>query len=75
MDEMEEAAALEYVEDALAERAAVKGAIASAKRFRQKLEAAGISYSELLDLIKERHALDATAENILMGMERGEVWA
>ena len=75
MDEMEEAAALEYAEDALAERAAVKEAIASAKRFRQKLEAAGISYSELLDLIKERHALDATAESILIGMERGEVWA
>jgi hypothetical protein len=60
-------------EDCQKEQDAVKAATERAKVFRDKLDAAGISYSTLLNLEKEREALDGMTHNILMGLERGEV--
>lgn len=61
-------------EDAAKEREAVQAAAERAKQFRDKLEAVGISYMDLLKLEILRADLGDLAHNILMGYERGEGW-
>ena len=60
-------------ERAAKEEAAIKAATERAKRFREKLEAAGISFNTLLELQAAYDAdMDSMAHNILLGYERGE---
>lgn len=59
-------------ENAAKEQAAVQAATVAAKAFRDKLEAAGISYKKLLELEAERESLSGIAHNILLGWECGE---
>lgn len=59
-------------ETAAKDQAALRAATAEAKAFREKLEAAGISYQKLLGLEAERANLSSIAHNILVGLERGE---
>lgn len=55
------------------EEAAIKAATERAKRFRDKLEAAGISFNTLLDLQAAYDAgMDGLAHSILLGWENGE---
>ena len=55
------------------EQAAVRAATERAKRFRDRLEAAGISFNTMLDLQAAYDAdMDSLARNILLGYERGE---
>lgn len=54
-----------------AEEAAIKAATERAKAFRDKLEAAGISYMTLLDLIERQQDIGDMAHNILVGWETG----
>lgn len=61
-------------EDAEKEREAVRAATERAKQFRDKLEAVGISYMDLLELEALRDNLGNLAHNILLGYERGEGW-
>ncbi|MEG2703317.1 MAG: hypothetical protein RSA65_11910 [Clostridia bacterium] len=68
-DAMKAAQAAENMER---ERAMIANATKAAKEFRGKLEAAGISYTTLLDLSAENQELDSMVRNILMGLERGE---
>lgn len=59
-------------ENAEKEQAAIRAATVEAKAFRDKLEAAGISYNKLLELEAERANLPSIAHNILVGWENGE---
>lgn len=60
-------------ESATREQEAVRAATERAKRFRDKLAAAGISYTTLLDLRAAHDELvDGAAHNILIEWERGE---
>lgn len=59
-------------EDIEKERRAVAAATEQAKAFRDKLEATGISYHELLALEQAHEDLGDMAHNILIGYERGE---
>ena len=54
------------------DRAEITAAVKSAKAFRDKLEAAGISYHELLALEQAHEDLGNMAHNILLGWENGE---
>ena len=54
------------------DRAEIAAAVKSAKAFRDKLEAAGISYHELLALEQAHEDLGNMAHNILLGWENGE---
>ena len=54
------------------ERRAVAAATEQAKAFRDKLEAAGISYHELMALEQAHEDLGNMAHNILLGWENGE---
>lgn len=53
------------------EEAAIQAATDQAKAFRDKLEADGISYLHLLELMDGQMALDHIAHNILVGWETG----
>ena len=59
-------------EDMEKERRAVAAATEQAKAFRDKLEADGISYHELLALEQAHEDLGDMAHNILLGWENGE---
>ncbi len=59
-------------EDMEKERRAVAAATEQAKAFRDKLEATGISYHELLALEQAHEDLGNMAHNILLGWENGE---
>lgn len=59
-------------EDMEKERRAVAAATEQAKAFRDKLEAAGISYHELLALEQAHEDMGNMAHNILLGWENGE---
>lgn len=59
-------------EDIEKERRAVAAATEQAKASRDKLEAAGISYHELLALEEARRDMNDLAHNILLGWENGE---
>ncbi len=59
-------------EDMEKERRAVAAATEQAKAFRDKLEATGISYHELLALEQAHEDLGDMAHNILLGWENGE---
>lgn len=59
-------------EDAEKERRAVAEATEQAKNFRGRLEAAGISFGELLELEDAMDDLSLMARNILLGWENGE---
>lgn len=59
-------------EDIEKERRAVAAATEQAKAFRDKLEAAGISYHELMALEQAHEDLGNMAHNILLGWENGE---
>ena len=61
-------------EDAAKERTAIRRSIEEAKRFREELEKAGISYRTLLHLTALQQEMDGLAYNILLGFERGEGW-
>lgn len=61
-------------EDAAREQEAIRADTERAKKFRTRLEAAGISYMELLELEALRANLGGLAHNILIGYERGEGW-
>lgn len=54
------------------DRAEIAAAVKSAKAFRDKLEAAGISYHELMALEQAHEDLGNMAHNILLGWENGE---
>lgn len=54
------------------DRAEITAAVKSAKAFRDKLEAAGISYHELMALEQAHEDLGNMAHNILLGWENGE---
>lgn len=56
------------------DRAEIVAAVKVAKAFRDKLEATGISYHELLALEQAHEDLGDMAHNILIGYERGEGW-
>lgn len=56
------------------ERDAVCAAVMSAKSFRAKLEAAGLSYAEFLLLEDASRELGDIAHDFLSGWERGECW-
>lgn len=58
-------------EDAATEAAAVKAATERAKKFRDKLDAAGISYLALLDFMEQQESIGDIAHNILVGWETG----
>ena len=59
-------------EDMEKERRAVAAATERAKAFRDKLEAAGISYHKLLALEEARRDMNDLAHRILLGWENGE---
>ena len=59
-------------EDIEKERRAVAAATEQAKAFRDMLEAAGISYHELMALEQAHEDLGNMAHNILLGWENGE---
>jgi len=59
-------------EDMEKERRAVAAATEQAKAFRDKLEATGISYHELLALEEARRDMNDLAHHILLGWENGE---
>ena len=69
MDERSTAISTAEVADDGAEIAA---AVKAAKAFRDKLEATGISYHELLALEQAHEDLGNMAHNILLGWENGE---
>lgn len=54
------------------DRAEITAAVKAAKAFRDKLEAAGISYHELMALEQAHEDLGNMAHNILLGWENGE---
>ena len=54
------------------DRTEIAAAVKSAKAFRDKLEAAGISYHELMALEQAHEDLGNMAHNILLGWENGE---
>lgn len=54
------------------DREEIAAAVKSAKAFRDKLEAAGISYHELMALEQAHEDLGNMAHNILLGWENGE---
>ena len=54
------------------DRAEIAAAVKAAKAFRDKLEAAGISYHKLLALEQAHEDLGNMAHNILLGWENGE---
>ena len=56
------------------DRAEIAAAVKVAKAFRDKLEATGISYHELLALEQAHEDLGDMAHNVLIGYERGEGW-
>lgn len=61
-------------EDDAKEQEAIRAAAERAKKFHTRLEAAGISYMDLLELEVLRADLGGLAHNILIGYERGEGW-
>lgn len=69
---LEERKARYAAEDMEKERRAVAAATEQAKAFRDKLEAAGISYHKLLALEQAHEDLGDMAHNILLGWENGE---
>lgn len=54
------------------DRAEITAAVKAAKAFRDKLEAAGISYHKLLTLEEARRDMNDLAHHILLGWENGE---
>lgn len=56
------------------EQDAVRAAVMSAKSFRAKLEATGLSYAEFLLLEDASRELGDIAHDFLSGWERGECW-
>ena len=69
MDERSTAISAAEVAD---DRAEIAAAVKAAKAFRDKLEATGISYHELLALEQAHEDLGNMAHNILLGWENGE---
>lgn len=69
---LEERKARYAAEDAEKERRAVAEATEQAKNFRDRLEAAGISFEKLLELEDALDDLSLMARNILLGWENGE---
>lgn len=69
---LEERKARYAAEDAEKERRAVAEATEQAKNFRDRLEAAGISFEKLLELEDALDDLSLIARNILLGWENGE---
>ena len=51
-----------------------ENAKSKAKAFREHLEAAGVSYTTLLDLMELQEDMSDLAHNILLGYEHGEDW-
>ena len=64
--------AISAAEDAEKERRAVAEATEQAKNFRDRLEAAGISFEKLLEFEDALDDLSLMARNILLGWENGE---
>lgn len=56
------------------ERRVIRRSTEAAKEFRKHLEAAGISYTTLLELEALRGNLGDLAHNFLLAYERGEGW-
>lgn len=56
------------------ERAAIQKATERAKCLRDRLEAVGVSYPDLLELEALRAGLDEMGHNILLAYYRGEGW-
>ena len=69
MDDRSKAISAAEVAD---DRAEIAAAVKVAKAFRGRLEAAGISFGELLELEDAMDDLSLMARNILLGWENGE---
>lgn len=61
-------------EDEARKQAVIRASAGAAKKFRARLEAAGITYMDLLELEALRANLGEYAHNMLIGYERGEGW-
>jgi len=73
-DPVDEQEIILAAEDAAKEAAAVRAATEQAREFRDRLEAVGISYTELLGLMNRQLKLDHIAHNILVGWETGRTY-
>ncbi len=62
------------MEDMEKEQAAIREITEKAKKFRDRLEAAGLSYMDLLELEALRHGLGEMGHEIMLGYYRGEGW-
>ena len=71
---MEAEDARREAKDAAREQRAIREAVEEAKAFREHLEAAGVSYTTLLDLMALQEDRSDLAHNILLGYEHGEGW-
>lgn len=70
-------AAKQEAEEAAKKREQIRQATEDAKRFQSSIDAAGLSYSSLLELEEEHERMggtDSLAHNVLVGYERGEGW-
>ena len=61
-------------EDDARERAVFREITEKAKKFQKRLDAAGLKYTDLLELEVLAHSLGDMGHNILLGYERGEGW-
>lgn len=61
-------------ETAARERRAINRAVERAKEFRTELEAVGLTYTQLLNLMDKQMNLDEMAHRYLLGYDRGEGW-
>lgn len=61
-------------EDMAKEQDAIRAATEAAKKFKDRLDAVGLKYLDLLELEALRQDLGDMGHNILLGYERGEGW-
>lgn len=69
---VEDVLATQAAQDAAKEQAAVKAITARAKKFRDRLEAKGLTYMDLLELEAIHKGLGDIGHNILLGWYHGE---
>jgi len=72
--DLEDLQAFYDAEDTAKEQAVVREITEKAKKFRDRLEAAGLSFMDLLELEVLRHGLGEMGHEIMLGYYRGEGW-
>lgn len=72
--ELEDLRAKLAAEDMAKEQAAIREITEKAKKFRARLDAMCLKYTDLLELEVLAHGLGDMGHNILLGYERGEGW-